>query len=252
MPASYRSFVTASRPLLQSPYSASSPLLRERDGGERLMQRIKRLRLFKRKHNTPVPFVLVTIMLSSAGMTMAFTPLYDLFCQTTGYDGTTQVHKDYAPPPNPTSKASKKLLTVDFVATLGGDFPWEFKPCQKRIVVTPGETALAFFKAKNLTNEPLIGMSLYSCMPPEIGIYFNKIQCFCFEEQLLNPGEEIDMPVFFFIDPEIMEDPRLDVVENITLSYIFYSSESEVPPEYAHLQLAQRTDKVPLTPEVEV
>ncbi|NXT82692.1 COX11 protein, partial [Zapornia atra] len=90
--------------------------------------------------------------------------------------------------------------------------------------VVPGETALAFYKAKNPTDKPIIGISTYNVIPFEAGQYFNKIQCFCFEEQWLNPQEEVDMPVFFYIDPEFVEDPKMAKVDLITLSYTFFEA----------------------------
>uniref|UniRef100_A0A8C3LXJ8 Cytochrome c oxidase assembly protein COX11, mitochondrial n=1 Tax=Chrysolophus pictus TaxID=9089 RepID=A0A8C3LXJ8_CHRPC len=90
--------------------------------------------------------------------------------------------------------------------------------------VVPGETALAFYKAKNPTDKPIIGISTYNVVPFEAGQYFNKIQCFCFEEQWLNPQEEVDMPVFFYIDPEFAEDPKMAKVDSITLSYTFFEA----------------------------
>lgn len=179
------------------------------------------------------------------GIAWASVPLYKVFCQMTGLGGTAQQHKQYAPPPQNTEKHAKRLLTVDFVGTVAGTLSWEFQPEQKRIVVAPGETALAFYKAKNKSDKPLIGMSVYSVNPPETGIYFNKIQCFCFEEQLLNAGEEIDMPVFFFIDPDYVDDPRLSDIDNLTLSYVFFESNSTIPEEYRDLPFAQPTNKLP-------
>lgn len=102
--------------------------------------------------------------------------------------------------------------------------------------VFPGETALAFYTAKNPTNKPVIGISTYNVIPFEAGAYFNKIQCFCFEEQQLNPNEEVDMPVFFYIDPEICEDPKLEFLEDIILSYTFFEAKEGlnlVMPSYA-------------------
>ena len=100
--------------------------------------------------------------------------------------------------------------------------PWIFKPQQTEVVLTPGETALAFYTAKNRTQSSITGVATYNVFPPKAGIYFNKIQCFCFEEQRLRSEEEIDMPVLFFIDPEFLDDPAMDSVNSITLSYTFF------------------------------
>uniref|UniRef100_A0A0G4FUZ4 Cytochrome c oxidase assembly protein CtaG n=1 Tax=Chromera velia CCMP2878 TaxID=1169474 RepID=A0A0G4FUZ4_9ALVE len=193
--------------------------------------------------------IAIALLLFSFGLSFASLPLYKVFCQATGFNGTTMVHKDYAPPPEQTSRAAKRLITVEFSATTIGSLMWDFKPCQRKIVVTPGETALAFYKAKNLTHKPVIGMALYNVMPPEVGLYFNKIQCFCFEEQMLNPQEEVDMPVFFFLDPEYADDPRLRYVDKITLSYVFFESNSDIPEQYKQLyQMAMPTSRPPPQP----
>merc|ERR1712050_695933 len=103
------------------------------------------------------------------------------------------------------------------------------------MVVGLGETALALYRAKNNSNKPIIGTSVYHMMPPDAGLYFNKIQCFCFDEQLIQPGEEVDLPILFYIDPEFGLDGRFSHIDNITLSYVFFESSSEVPKEYEEL-----------------
>nr|XP_012319016.1 cytochrome c oxidase assembly protein COX11, mitochondrial [Aotus nancymaae] len=117
-----------------------------------------------------------------------------------------------------------RIIKVTFNADVHASLQWNFRPQQTEIFVVPGETALAFYKAKNPTDKPVIGISTYNVVPFEAGQYFNKIQCFCFEEQRLNPQEEVDMPVFFYIDPEFAEDPRMIKVDVITLSYTFFEA----------------------------
>ncbi|GAB1296664.1 Cytochrome c oxidase assembly protein COX11, mitochondrial [Apodemus speciosus] len=117
-----------------------------------------------------------------------------------------------------------RIIKVTFNADVHASLQWNFRPQQTEIYVVPGETALAFYKAKNPTDKPVIGISTYNVVPFEAGQYFNKIQCFCFEEQRLNPQEEVDMPVFFYIDPEFAEDPRMVNVDLITLSYTFFEA----------------------------
>ncbi|XP_077107471.1 cytochrome c oxidase assembly protein COX11, mitochondrial isoform X2 [Ranitomeya variabilis] len=117
-----------------------------------------------------------------------------------------------------------RVIKITFNADVHASLHWNFRPQQTEIYLVPGETALAFYKAKNSTDKPVIGISTYNVIPYEAGQYFNKIQCFCFEEQRLNPHEEVDMPVFFFIDPEFAEDPRMASVENIMLSYTFFEA----------------------------
>lgn len=121
-------------------------------------------------------------------------------------------------------KVEDRVIKVHFNADIGSSMRWNFKPQQKEIRVVPGETALAFYTAKNPTDQPVIGISTYNVVPFEAGQYFNKIQCFCFEEQQLNPHEEVDMPVFFYIDPEYCADPKLELVDSITLSYTFFEA----------------------------
>ena len=118
-----------------------------------------------------------------------------------------------------------KLITVRFDSTVGDVLPWSFVPAQLDVKVVPGETALSFFTATNHSDKAITGVATYNVHPPKVGLYFNKIQCFCFEEQRLLPGETVDMPVFFFIDPDIMDDPQLKHVNNVTLSYTFFQTD---------------------------
>merc|ERR1712187_448248 len=104
----------------------------------------------------------------------------------------------------------------------------------------------AFYRAKNTTDKPIIGVSVYHMIPPEAGLYFNKIQCFCFDEQLINPNEEVDLPIFFFIDPLMGEDSRFDHVDSITLSYLFFESDSDLPEEYMEYVKSSRSAQKPL------
>ena len=173
----------------------------------------------------------VGVMFFTFSATFLAIPLYDMFCRSSGTGSAEKEgHKVYsAPPDNPKLKA--RTIKVEFDGTVQGRLRWAFHPEQKYVTVTPGETALAFFKAKNLSNEPTIGVSVYQMLPAEAGLYLNKIQCFCFDEQALMPNEEVDMPIFFFIDPDIMDDPRFDGVDEITLSYIFAQSSSPIPAE---------------------
>jgi len=124
-----------------------------------------------------------------------------------------------------------RLITVRFDSTVGDVLPWTFVPAQLDVKVVPGETALSFFTATNKSDKAITGVATYNVYPPKVGLYFNKIQCFCFEEQRLLPGETVDMPVFFFIDPEIMDDPQLRHVNNVTLSYTFFQTDIDYDDE---------------------
>jgi len=180
------------------------------------------------------------------GAVWALVPLYKIYCQSTGQGQATKVgHKEYSAPPAPDSEAANRLVTVDFTGTVHTALPWEFVPQQRRVVVGLGETSLAFYRAKNTTDRPIIGVSVYHMIPPEAGLYFNKIQCFCFDEQLINPNEEVDLPILFFIDPLMGQDSRFDHVDRITLSYLFFESDSELPEEYEEFRRSQRSAQAP-------
>ena len=119
----------------------------------------------------------------------------------------------------------KQIISLRrFSADTAAAMQWNFRPQQPVLHLYPGETALAFYTAKNPTDKPIDGISTYNVIPFEAGQYFNKIQCFCFEEQRLNPHEEVDMPVFFYIDPDFAKDPLMENVDTITLSYTFFES----------------------------
>jgi len=123
---------------------------------------------------------------------------------------------------NSLARDARRPIRVHFSATVSHSIPWKFRPLQKEVTCVPGEPVLAFFNATNMSDEPLIGISTYNVTPQKAGVYFNKIQCFCFEEQQLQPHESVDMPVFFFIDPDFVKDPNMEGVETLTLSYTFF------------------------------
>ena len=149
-------------------------------------------------------------------LTMASVPIYKVFCKLTGYGGTTQVATTIA------SKQGSKTFKVRFDANLAKDLPWQFTAKQTDIMVKSGQNAIAFYYAENYSKEPIIGTAVYNVTPHSAAKYFNKIECFCFQEQLLNPGQKVLMPVTFFLDPSIEEDPELKDLDTITLSYSFY------------------------------
>ncbi|EJW82582.1 cytochrome c oxidase assembly protein CtaG/Cox11 containing protein, partial [Wuchereria bancrofti] len=121
-------------------------------------------------------------------------------------------------------KIKDRLIRVSFNADLHSAMKWQFKPLQKEIYVHPGETALVFYSAYNPTDKPVVGISSYNITPFQAAYYFNKIQCFCFEDQILNPGEQVDLPVFFYIDPDYTSDPDLEYTDSLILSYTFFES----------------------------
>ena len=161
---------------------------------------------------------LVAVGLGMAGLAWASVPLYDLFCRVTGYGGTTQVAEATS------DKVLDQTITVRFDASLNGDMPWEFRPVETTMQVKIGETALAFYEAYNPTDRTIAGTASYNVAPFSVGGYFAKIDCFCFTEQVLRPGERVTMPVTFYIDPEIVEDAETAGLSTITLSYTFFET----------------------------
>lgn len=153
------------------------------------------------------------------GLAFASAPLYDAFCRVTGFGGTTQ-RAAQAP-----GVVSERTVTVRFDATASKDLPWRFKPAAATLEAKIGETQLAFYEAENRSDRPTYGVASYNVTPHKAGRYFSKIECFCFTEQTLDPGEAVDMPVLFYLDPELLDDPRMDDLTEITLSYTFFASE---------------------------
>jgi cytochrome c oxidase assembly protein subunit 11 len=156
------------------------------------------------------------------GVGFAAVPLYRLFCQVTGFGGTT-MRVDAAQAA--TVAVSNKTIVVRFDANQREGLPWEFKPERPTDTVSIGAKDMSIYLAKNLSNEPVTGTATFNVTPALAGQYFNKIQCFCFTEQTLKPGEQVRMPVLFYVDPKIMTDPETKDIEEITLSYTFYPVE---------------------------
>lgn len=171
--------------------------------------------------NVKVVAVCSTVVVGMVGMAYAAVPLYDLFCRVTGYGGTTQIAQ-YDP-----GAILDREVTVRFDASTNRDFPWTFEPLQREMQVRVGETALAFYRATNTTDRPVTGVASYNVTPFKVGPYFAKLECFCFNEQTLQPGESMDMPVIFFVDPLMDEEERLNDIRTITLSYTFFAAGDE-------------------------
>lgn len=160
---------------------------------------------------------------SMIGATYASVPLYKLFCEVTGYGGTTQ-RADQA-----SLKKLDRNITIRFDANVSPDLPWAFAPKQREVTIKLGETTRVSFEAMNLFNSATRGKATFNVVPALAGSYFNKLQCFCFNDTTLKPGEKLDMPVEFFIDPEIVNEIDLKDIKTITLSYTFFSSTDEKP-----------------------
>ncbi|CEG68705.1 Putative Cytochrome c oxidase assembly protein subunit 11 [Rhizopus microsporus] len=166
-----------------------------------------------------------SIFIFMLGLSYAAVPLYRLFCASTGFNGTPVIDAERFGPDRLVPQTKSKRIRVTFESNTSDTLPWSFKPELREIYVVPGETALTFYKAKSRAKQDIIGIATYNVTPYRAGSYFNKIQCFCFEEQKLSPEEEVDMPVFFFIDPDFLEDPLMKDVNTITLSYTFFNSQ---------------------------
>ena len=157
--------------------------------------------------------------LAMLGLGFASVPLYRIFCQVTGFGGTTmKVSGAQAA----SVKVAEGHISVRFDANVDRGMPWKFAPQQVTQDMRIGTRKMAFYKAENLSDKPVTGVASFNVEPEYVGKYFNKIQCFCFERQTLQPGQSIDMPVIYYIDPKILDDPEAKNVEQITLSYTFH------------------------------
>jgi cytochrome c oxidase assembly protein subunit 11 len=199
-----------------------------------------RLSAFFRAGKTRTVAQTLGVVLFMGGMAWASVPLYDWFCRVTGYGGAT----------NTAAAASDEILDrtikVRFDASLERDMPWEFTPVEREMEVRIGETGLAFYEAYNPTDRPVAGTASYNVAPFDAGGFFTKIDCFCFEQQVLQPGERVEMPVTFYVDPEIVQDRDAKFIHTITLSYTFY--ETDLPAgttEHAALDTGARAATKP-------
>ena len=175
-----------------------------------------------KRRNARTGVVLTGIVAGMIGLSFASVPLYRLFCQVTGYGGTTQV-AEAAP-----GAVAERVIKVRFNTDIGPGLPWYFKPVQREIALRVGESGLATFRARNLSDIAVTGTSTFNVTPLKAGQYFNKVQCFCFTEQRLEAGQELDMAVSFFVDPGLLSDRNLAEVTTITLSYTFFRAPSDV------------------------
>jgi len=160
------------------------------------------------------------------GLGFAAVPLYQLFCQVTGFGGTAQraTEADASLAERMAASAGAKTYSIRFDANTARGMPWNFRPEHVTDTVAVGERDMAIYLARNDSDEPITGTATFNVEPEQAGQYFNKIQCFCFTEQTLQPGQEVRMPVLFYVDPAALDDPNMDSVEQITLSYTFHIS----------------------------
>ncbi|BEI84723.1 hypothetical protein CcaverHIS002_0501240 [Cutaneotrichosporon cavernicola] len=212
---------SGSRPLQSRLFSTPPP---PRPGADQVNAARDRLYAERmRKNRTLVLYVVGSLALVS-GITYAAVPAYRAFCAATGYAGTPMTDPSRFEPSRlyADEHTEGRPITVRFEATHGDTLPWSFEPLQRSVTVVPGQTALAFYKAKNNSDKDLIGIATYNMTPEKIAPYFAKVECFCFEEQKIRAGEEVDLPVFFFIDRDVVDDSTLDNVDDVVLSYTFF------------------------------
>lgn len=172
----------------------------------------------------------LAVVAAMVGLSFASVPLYRVFCQVTGFGGTPQRVAQLS------DTVGERTMTIRFTADLSPELPWEFAPEVGKVEVKVGEAAMVRFRAKNLSRTPLVGTATFNVSPDKAGPYFDKVQCFCFTRQLLQAGEEEFLPVTFFVDPSIVDDPNLSEVRTITLSYTFFRAANQ------HLDGVARND----------
>lgn len=171
--------------------------------------------------NQKILFYILGTIFFMVVLSFASVPLYRMFCAVTGLDGTMRIGGE-AP-----GKASERVITVSFDARVNQGLPWEFKPDQRKIDVFIGQSALISYHGANLSSRVTKGTAIYNVTPFKVAKYFYKTQCFCFAEQILNPGKSAQFPVMFYVDPKLLEDPEMDDVTDITLSYTFFAADSD-------------------------
>lgn len=175
----------------------------------------------RRARNLRTGGVLAAVAVGMVGLAYASVPLYEIFCRVTGFGGTTQVAAAGA------DRVLGRTMTVRFDSNVNPELPWRFQPAQRSMKLRVGETGLAFYQATNTGRDTLVGTATFNVTPDKAGLYFDKIDCFCFTEQVLRPGETVDMPVSFYLDPDLAEDPKMDGVTTITLSYTFFRAQDQ-------------------------
>ena len=183
--------------------------------------------------------VLAGVAVGMVGLAFASVPLYRLFCQVTGFGGTTQVAETLP------ELVSERVMTVRFNTDVLAGLPWRFQPVERAVEVRVGAAGLAFFRATNLSDRAASGTATFNVTPLKAGQYFNKVQCFCFDEQRLAAGQSVDMGVSFFIDPAIETDRNLDEVTTVTLSYSFFPSPDSISEEGENRARAEADEDPP-------
>lgn len=189
-----------------------------------------------KRTNTAIAAVCVAFIGGMVGMAYAAVPLYNLFCQVTGYGGTTQRVEQYS------STVLDREITVRFDANVSGGLPWQFEPVDRNVTMKIGETTQIAYEAKNVFSKPTSGRASFNVTPQMAGAYFMKVECFCFTDTELKPGETMEMPVVFYVDPAIVDVPELKDVKTITLSYTFFPIDEVEPQAAAAVGRDNKTD----------
>lgn len=187
-----------------------------------------------KRSNGKVVLMCLGLIGGMAGLTAASVPLYDLFCRVTGYGGTPRTATDETAPIRHVE--SGQVVTIRFNADTMEDLPWRFKADRTTVPVRLGERKLAFYTAENTSEQTITGTAVFNVTPAKAGVYFSKIECFCFTEQTLKPGERMDMPVSFVVDPAMADDEDTAEVRTITLSYTFYPARDQDGDQQAVLE----------------
>ncbi|KAI4870705.1 cytochrome c oxidase assembly protein CtaG/Cox11-domain-containing protein [Hypoxylon rubiginosum] len=192
-----------------------------------------RVREYYKYKNRTTMFYTLSIILGTVAFSYGSVPMYKMICQTTGWGGqpvrapghgaSSGDDGDFDVASRLVPVTDARRIRVTFSASVSDVLPWKFVPQQREVRVLPGETALAFYTATNRSDADIIGVATYSVTPAQVAPYFSKIQCFCFEEQRLNAGETVDMPVFFYLDPDLLNDLNMRGINEVTLSYTFFS-----------------------------
>lgn len=173
------------------------------------------------RKNARMGLMVAGVILAMLALSFAAVPMYSLFCRVTGFGGTTQTAQSLP------GHVLERTVRVQFNADTNRNLPWQFRPEQRAVTVRLGERGLAAFEAYNKTTKPTAGTAVYNVTPLKAGQYFHKIQCFCFDEQVLEPGQRVSMPVMFYVDPALDKDPNMNDVQTITLSYTFFPADSK-------------------------
>lgn len=171
--------------------------------------------------NKKTMYILTGVGIAMLGLGFASDPLYDTFCRVTGYGGTPQTAEENF------SDIIDRTVTVKFDSNVASGLPWNFKPDQRQMNVKLGQSGLAYYTVKNEGSTPIVGVANFNVTPIKAAPYFVKTKCFCFEEQTIQPGQELPLPVLFFVDSQLDEEKRLDDVREITLSYTFFETDAE-------------------------